>query len=40
MRFYEKNMPNILFIDGENFRKKVKEVLIAEKLIYKNSEPD
>jgi len=26
-------MSTILFIDGENFRKKIKEVLIEEKLI-------
>lgn len=33
-------MPIILFIDGENFRKKIKEVLENEKIIEKGEEPE
>ncbi|MFA5026149.1 MAG: NYN domain-containing protein [Candidatus Shapirobacteria bacterium] len=34
-------MSTILFIDGENFRKKIKEVLIAEKVVKEdNDEPE
>lgn len=33
-------MHNILFVDGENFRKKIKDVLIGEKLITKDDEPN